>query len=441
MANLTTVGLTSGAGTSGTGNVSTLDNVIGTAGTGSTNVLTVQGAASGTALPVSLATAPTTTVVGNVASGSVDSGNGVKVSGVYNTTLPTLTATDRADLQTDVAGNIRVAMVLPNGVAGSDGVSNSNVGFLRTNTGQSSIGLPIAGNYVFNGTTWDRQRSGTDTGSIIVDQATAANLNATVFPSAAATWGIGTATQNSASATNGRMALGQFNTTPTTITSGNMSPLQMDSAGNLLVNVKTGGGSGGTSSTFGSAFPTTGTAIGLTNGTNMVGWSATTNYGTAPSAIAVPAVNAYITNANANGQTTMSASAPVVIASNQSAIPTTTATATTGGTSTTVLIAANTTNATSLKTSAGTLYGIQVFNNSTTIGYLKLYNKASSPTVGTDTPIKVIMIPVSSGVVVTIPEQGVAFSTGIAYAVTGGIANSDTTVVAASAFIINIDYA
>ena len=56
------------------------------------------------------------------------------------------------------------------------------------------------------------------------------------------------------------------------------------------------GSSGGTSSTFGSAFPATGTAIGLTNGTNMVAWSATTNYGTAPAAIAVPAVNADVTN-------------------------------------------------------------------------------------------------------------------------------------------------
>jgi hypothetical protein len=37
---------------------------------------------------------------------------------------------------------------------------------------------------------------------------------------------------------------GQFNTTPATITSGNFSPFQMDAAGNLLVNVKVGGGGG-----------------------------------------------------------------------------------------------------------------------------------------------------------------------------------------------------
>jgi len=53
MSNLTTVGLTNGLGTSGTGNISTLDNLIGTAGSGSAQVLTVQGNASGTAVPIS----------------------------------------------------------------------------------------------------------------------------------------------------------------------------------------------------------------------------------------------------------------------------------------------------------------------------------------------------------------------------------------------------
>jgi hypothetical protein len=65
-----------------------------------------------------------------------------------------------------------------------------------------------------------------------------------VSPAAPALWGIGTSTQNSASIANGALILGQFNTTPTTITSGNMSPLQMDNAGNLLVNIKAGASSG-----------------------------------------------------------------------------------------------------------------------------------------------------------------------------------------------------
>jgi hypothetical protein len=44
--------------------------------------------------------------------------------------------------------------------------------------------------------------------------------------------------------------------------SGGMAPLLVDSNGYLLVDVIAGGGSGGTSSTFGAAFPGTGTAVG-----------------------------------------------------------------------------------------------------------------------------------------------------------------------------------
>lgn len=50
MPNITSVGLTAGVPTSGTGTVSTLDNVIGTAGAPSTNILTVQGVAGGVPL-------------------------------------------------------------------------------------------------------------------------------------------------------------------------------------------------------------------------------------------------------------------------------------------------------------------------------------------------------------------------------------------------------
>lgn len=63
MANITSVGLTAGLGTSGTGTISTLDNLIGTAGTASAQVLTVQGIASGTAQPISISTGANTAVV------------------------------------------------------------------------------------------------------------------------------------------------------------------------------------------------------------------------------------------------------------------------------------------------------------------------------------------------------------------------------------------
>lgn len=171
----------------------------------------------------------------------------------------------------------------------------------------------------------------------------------TVNPTTAANWGIGTSTQNSASVANGVLQLAQFNTTPTTITSGNMSPLQMDNAGNLLVNIKAGAAAGGTSSNFGSAFPSAGTAIGYTDGTNMAAGrvgavanvAAATNfidslsicqYNATPVTVtdtryqsAQCDVNGFlkvnVTNTNANGQATMANSSPVVIASNQTAVP------------------------------------------------------------------------------------------------------------------------
>src|SRR6185437_4479921 len=49
----------------------------------------------------------------------------------------------------------------------------------------------------------------------------------------------------------------------------NMVPVNLDASGNLKVNVAAGGASGGTSSSFTAAFPATGTAIGFSDGTNM----------------------------------------------------------------------------------------------------------------------------------------------------------------------------
>lgn len=114
---------------------------------------------------------------------------------------------------------------------------------------------------------------------------------------------------------------------------------------------------------------------------------------------------------------------------------------TAGGATPYELISAATTNATSVKASAGTVYGIQAYNNGASAAYLKLYNKASAPTVGTDTPVKTIMLPAGGGSNIPIPSVGTNFGTGIAFAITGGMANSDTTAVALTQVAVNIDYA
>lgn len=169
------------------------------------------------------------------------------------------------------------------------------------------------------------------------------------------------------------------------------------------------------------------------------------------------------------GQHTMANSTPVVVASDQSAVPVSgTVTANvgttggvaldstlTGGTQKAIpvagaaggatpfkLVSAASTNPTSVKGSAGTLYGIQVTSINAAIRYLKLYDKASAPTVGTDTPVKVIGIPgnaAGAGAMIALPV-GVAFATGIALALTTGIADADTGAVAASEIAVNLDY-
>lgn len=107
------------------------------------------------------------------------------------------------------------------------------------------------------------------------------------------------------------------------------------------------------------------------------------------------------------------------------------------------LISAASTNATSLKGSAGAIGFIYAVNLNAAVRYLKLYNKASAPTVGTDTPIATLAIPASTtgaGFVLAIPG-GIYFSTGIAYATTVGIADADTASVAANEIILFMGYA
>lgn len=116
--------------------------------------------------------------------------------------------------------------------------------------------------------------------------------------------------------------------------------------------------------------------------------------------------------------------------------------ATTGGlTISSTLIAAGT-NATSVKASAGQLYKVEITNNSANIGYLKLYNTAGTPTAGSGTPVIRLMVPGNASGTGTLStyDNGVAFATGIGFTFTGGIADADTTSVAASAFIVNLYY-
>lgn len=98
------------------------------------------------------------------------------------------------------------------------------------------------------------------------------------------------------------------------------------------------------------------------------------------------------------------------------------------------------TNATSTKASAGTLWSVVASNINAAARYLKLYNKASAPTVGTDTPVLTIPIPAGGVVQVDGGSNGIRFGTGIAWAVTASAADSDTTAVATGEIKVCIAY-
>jgi hypothetical protein len=115
---------------------------------------------------------------------------------------------------------------------------------------------------------------------------------------------------------------------------------------------------------------------------------------------------------------------------------------TSGGLSMSKLISAASVNATNVKNAAGHLYSVQVFNTNAAARYFKLYNDSGAPTVGTDTPVKVMTIPgntAGAGLVINW-DKGLAFGTGIAFGLTTGAADNDTGAVAAAEIVVNLDY-
>ena len=105
------------------------------------------------------------------------------------------------------------------------------------------------------------------------------------------------------------------------------------------------------------------------------------------------------------------------------------------------LNSAASTNATSVSATANTLlYGYYISNTNSSVRYVKFYNNASAPTVGTDTPVLVLAIPGSGAANASFPA-GINFTTGLAFATTTGAADSDTGAVAADEVIVNLIYA
>lgn len=116
---------------------------------------------------------------------------------------------------------------------------------------------------------------------------------------------------------------------------------------------------------------------------------------------------------------------------------------TAGGATPYKLVSAATTNATSVKGSAGQVYMITASSVNAAARYLKLYNKATAPTVGTDTPVHTFIIPgntAGAGTNIPVPSCGLEFTTGIAFALTTEATDAGTTAVAANEIVVNLAY-
>jgi hypothetical protein len=114
-----------------------------------------------------------------------------------------------------------------------------------------------------------------------------------------------------------------------------------------------------------------------------------------------------------------------------------------GGATPYSLIVAASANATVVKSTAGTLYAINVQSIVAGIRYLKLYDKSTAPT-SSDTPVLRVTIPGNtSGAVVSVPlpDCGVAFANGVGFRVVTGQADADNTSVTAGDNVINLVYA
>lgn len=117
----------------------------------------------------------------------------------------------------------------------------------------------------------------------------------------------------------------------------------------------------------------------------------------------------------------------------------------TGGSSLFRLVAANTNNSTLIAPGQRTLYSVQLGTIGAAPAYVKFYDKASAPTCGTDTPVKVLIIPAAATAANgnasnSVVPLGAQFVNGIGICVVTGIADSDNTAVAAATFLVNIDF-
>lgn len=104
------------------------------------------------------------------------------------------------------------------------------------------------------------------------------------------------------------------------------------------------------------------------------------------------------------------------------------------------LSSAATTNSTLVQAGASQLMTLVATNISAAVIWLKIFNKATAPTVGTDAPVLLIPIAVNAVVSLDLGTMGIAFPLGLGLCVTTGSANSNTGAVALGDLRLALSY-
>ena len=250
--------------------------------------------------------------------------------------------------------------------------------------------------------------TGASTNAIAVAQSTAANLNATVVQATATNLkalvniqGNGGAImdfagQNAAAPANALLTGCVFNTTPTSLTSGNATQIQCDSSANQLVSLKTAIPPG--ANTIGAVTQASGPWS--MNLTQIAGSAILTGAGTATSTPRVTVAQDTTTIAGSAPGTAGTASANVLTVqgiTSMTPIQTVTAPSSASAVGITSVVSSAAENNHVLKASAGNLYSVSATNLTSTNGYLVLLNATSAPADGAITPLACIPLASNAG--------------------------------------------
>lgn len=98
-----------------------------------------------------------------------------------------------------------------------------------------------------------------------------------------------------------------------------------------------------------------------------------------------------------------------------------------------------------VKGSKGSLFGGWISNQAAAVRYLKFYDKATTPVVGTDTPVMTIALPANwagslDSVLGDACPDGIVFTNGIGVGATTAIADNSVAAPAANDVTVNLFY-